>query len=542
MKKKSVLAAVVSGAVLVLAACGFGGGDTKKEETTKDENKKLNLAIMSEPPSLNPQKASDTTSGAIVTSLFEGLTRLDDAGVVQNAMAEKIDISDDKLTYTFTLRDAKWSNGDTVVAGDFKYAWTYGLNPKTASEYASILYFIKGGEAYNLGKGSAEDLGIEVKDDKTLVVTLENPTPYFTELTAFMTYLPVNEKVATENAKWTAEGGEGYVTNGPFTLTDWKHSDSITMKKSDSYWDKGNVALNEVSVKMVDSESTANRMFKNGDLDFLGAPYQTVPLDALAGYKKDESLNVEDYAAIYEYKMNTTGKYTKNENIRKALTLAIDRQGLIDNVVKGEQKPALGMVPTAVKGFEEGKAYIKDNDLEEAKKALALGMKELNIDKASDIELGISYNTSEAHAAIAQYIQEGWTKNLGIGVKLDNAEWQVFLDKMTALDYDVGRLGWVADYNDAYTFLERYNSAKNGNNDTGWEDKAYTDLMKKSVQETDEAKRLALFKEGEEILMTQFPVAPVYYYTNIWVNKDYVKNMAPNGLGIINLKQVDIQK
>lgn len=528
--------------MLILSACGFGGKDSKKEETNKGEDKKLNLAIVSEPPSLNPQKANDTTSGAIVTSLFEGLTRLDDQGVVKNAIAEKIDVSDDKLTYTFTLRDAKWSNGDPVVAGDFKYAWTYGLNPTTASEYASILYFIKGGEAYNLGKGSEKDLGIEVKDDKTLIVTLENPTPYFTELTAFMTYLPINEKVATKDAKWTANGGEGYVTNGPFTLAEWKHSDSITMKKSATYWDEKNVALKEVDIKMVDSELTANRMFKNGDIDFLGAPYQTVPLDALDGYKKDKLLNVEDYAAIYEYKMNTTGKYTKNENIRKALTLAIDRQGLIDNVTKGEQKPALGMVPPAVKGFEEEKAYIKDNDMEEAKKALALGMKELNIAKASDITLGISYNTSEAHAAIAQYIQEGWAKNLGITIKLDNAEWQVFLDKMTALDYDVGRLGWVADYNDAYTFLERYNDAQNGNNDTGWEDKKYTDIMKQIVKEKDEAKRLALFKDGEAILMQQFPVAPIYYYTNIWVTKDYVKNMAPNGLGIVNLKQVDIEK
>ncbi|MBQ0137723.1 MAG: peptide ABC transporter substrate-binding protein [Kurthia sp.] len=542
MKKKSLLVLFVSCMLLLLTACGFGGTDSNEEKASKKESKDLNLAIVSEPPSLNPQKANDTTSGAIVTSLFEGLTRVDDAGKVQNALANKVDVSEDKLTYTFTLRDAKWSNGDKVVAGDFKYAWTYALNPKNASEYSSILYFIKGGEAYNLGKGSVDDVAIEVKDDKTLIVTLENPTPYFTELTAFMTYLPVNEKVAKENDKWTAEGGEGYVTNGPFTLSEWKHSDKLTLTKNDNYWDKENVALNKVNIKMVDSDATANRMFKNGDLDFLGAPYQSVPLDAINGYKKDKSLNVEDYAAIYEYKMNTTGKYTKNENIRKALTLAINRQGLIDNVVKAEQKPALGMVPSAVAGFEEGAGYIKDNDIEGAKEALALGMKELNIDKASDIELGLSFNTSESHAAIAQYIQEGWVKNLGINVKLDNTEWQVFLDKMTALDFDVGRLGWVADYNDAYTFLERYNTSDNGNNDTGWEDEKYKSLMKDAVKELDPAKRLDLFKQGEEILMTQFPVAPIYYYTNIWVEKDYVKNMAPNGLGIINLKQVDIEK
>lgn len=542
MKRKYLLFIILSALLVVLAACGFGGGDNKKADTSTEKEKTLNLAIVSEPPSLNPQKASDTTSGAILTSVFEGLTRVDDVGKVENALAEKIEVSDDQLTYTFTLRDAKWSNGDTVVAGDFKYAWTYALNPKTASEYASILYFVKGGEAYHLGKGTVDEVGIEVKDDKTLVVTLENPTPYFTELTAFMTYLPVNEKVAKENAKWTTEAGEGYVTNGPFTLTEWKHSSKITLTKNDTYWDKENVALNKVNIAMVEADGTANRMFKNGDIDFLGAPYQGVPLDAIDGYKKDKSLNVVDYAAIYEYKMNTTGKFTKNKNIRKALTLAINRQQLIDEVVKGDQKPALGMVPAAVVGFEEQKGYIKDNDIEGAKEALALGMKELNIENAADIEIGLSFNTLESHAAIAQYIQEGWEKNLGIKAKLDNTEWQVFLDKMTALDFDVGRLGWVADYNDAYTFLERYNSAENGNNDTGWENPQYTDLMKKSVAEIDPAKRLELFKQGEEILMTEFPVAPIYYYTNIWVVKDTVKNMAPNGLGLINLKQVDIEK
>lgn len=544
MKKKSLFLVILSALMVVLAACGFGGKEKEEgssTEGTKESSKELNLVIPSEPPSLNPQKATDSTSGAVIRSTFEGLTRVDKDGKVQNAVAESVEVSEDKKTYTFKLRDSKWSNGDTVTAGDFKYAWTYALDPKNASEYASILYPVKGAEAFNLGEGKVEDLGIVVKDDKTLEVTLENPTPYFTELTAFYTYMPVNEKVATENDKWSAEAGDGYVSNGPFTLSEWKHSDSITLKKNDTYWDKENVALSAVNLKMVEAESTANRMFKNGDIDFLGSPFQTVPLDALEGYKKDESLNIQDYAAIYEYKFNTTGEFTKNENIRKALTLSIDRQGLIDNVTKGEQTPALGMVPKAIAGFEDT-AFIKDNDIEEAKKALELGMKELGIKDASEINVGISINTSEAHAAIAQYIQEGWNKNLGIQTKIDNSEWQVFLDKMTALDYDIGRMGWIADYNDAYSFLERYNSADNGNNDTGWSNKEYTSLMKSVVSETDEAKRLEALKAGEEILMTEFPVAPVYYYTNLWVEKDYVKNMAPNSLGEINLKDVDIEK
>ncbi|MGX9135887.1 peptide ABC transporter substrate-binding protein [Rummeliibacillus sp. JY-2-4R] len=547
MKKKVFSLLLLSALMLVLAACNFGGSsdkssDSSKTADTKSEDKTLNLTIPSEPPSLNPQLATDSTSGAILRSVFEGLTRVDKDGNVQNAVAEDVKVSDDKLTYTFKLRDSKWTNGDPVVAGDFAYAWKWALDPKNASEYASILYPIKGAQAYNEGKGSADDLGIKVIDDKTLEVTLENPTPYFLELTAFYTYKPVNEKVAKANKKWASDAGDNYVTNGPFTLAEWKHSDSITLKKNPDYFDADNVALNTVNIKMVESETTANRMFKSGDIDYLGSPFQTVPLDAIDGYKKDKTLNIEDYAAIYEYKFNTKGKYTSNQNIRKALTLAINREALIKDVVKGEQTPALGMVPKAVKGFENQTGYIKDNDMAEAKKALAAGMKELGIKNASDIKIGISINTSEAHAAIAQYIQEGWHKNLGIDVKIDNSEWQVYLDKLTALDYDVARLGWIADYNDAYTFLERYDTAKNGNNDTGWENPEYKALMQKAEKEVNEAKRLEYLKEGEKILMTDMPVAPIYYYTNLNVVKDYVKNMTPNKLGEIDLKNVDIQK
>ncbi len=379
-------------------------------------------------------------------------------------------------------------------------------------------------------------------DEKTLEVTLENPTPYFLELTAFKTYFPLHKATAEANPEWYTEAGEDYVTNGPFTLADWQHSASITLEKSENYWDAENVALDKVNISMVENETTAGTMFDKGEIDFLGAPFQTVSLDAIDRYKEEGILNIEDYAAVYWYKFNTTGEFTKNANIRKALTLAINRQELIDNVTKGEQTPALGMVPAAVKGFEEDRGYFKDNDIEEAKAALELGMKELGITDPSEIKIGLSINTSEAHAVIAQFVQEGWTKNLGIEVTIDNSEWQVYLDKLNLLDYDVARMGWIADYNDAYSFLEQYDSAENGNNDTGWENAEYADLLKQSVAETDPEARIALLKQAEAVAMTEFPVAPVYFYTNLHVKKDYVKNMAPDGLGNVYLKYVDINK
>ncbi|MGE7985875.1 peptide ABC transporter substrate-binding protein [Lysinibacillus fusiformis] len=549
--KKFLLLTVLAVFSLVLAACGFGGDSSEK---SKDDGKdsgssetassggELNVVVASEPPSLHPALATDTTSGVILTNTFEGLTTLDADARPVAAAAESWEVSEDLKTYTFKLRDAKWSNGDPVVAGDFEYAWKWALNPDNLSEYASILYSIKGAAAYNNGEGSADDVGVKAEDDKTLVVTLENPTPYFLELTAFKTYAPLNQKVVEGNDEWYTDAGENFVTNGPFTLGEWRHNDTIVLKKNPEYWDADKVALDTVNIGMVESEATAVTMFKGGEIDYLGAPFQSVALDAIDGFKADKSLNINDQASVYWYKLNTKDKITGNANIRKALALAVDRQALIDNVTKGEQKPALGMVPTAVHGFEEDRGYYKDNDIEGAKAALEAGMKELGITNPADVKINLSYNTSEAHAAIAQFVQEGWTKNLGITVGLDNSEWQVYLEKLNQLDYQVGRMGWVGDYNDAYTFLEMYDTAANGNNDTGWENAEYKKLLDQSNTEADPAKRLELLKQAESIAVSEFPVVPIYYYTNLSVVQDYVKDMKADILGNISLKEVKVEK
>ncbi|GLC87464.1 peptide ABC transporter substrate-binding protein [Lysinibacillus piscis] len=548
--KKFLLLTVLAVFSLVLAACGFGGesSDDKSKDDGKDSGssetasaKELNLIVASEPPAMHPGLATDTTSGALLQNLFENLLSYDVDGKVVAGAAETWDISEDQLTYTFHLRDSKWTNGDPVTAGDFEYAWKWALNPENASEYASLLYPIQGAEAYNLGEGAVDGVGVKAEDEKTLVVTLAQPTPYFLELVAFKTYAPLNQKVVEANTEWYTDAGADYVTNGPFVLDTWKHSDSIVLKKNPEYWDAANVALETINIGMVENESTTVTMFKNGEIDYLGSPYGSIALDAIDGFKADGTLKTANYAGVYWYKLNTKDKITGNVNIRKALTLAIDRQGLIDNVAKGEQKPALGMVPSAISGFEEDRGYYKDNDIEGAKAALEAGMKELGIKDPSEINIKLSFNTSEAHAAIAQYIQENWSKNLGISTTLDNSEWQVYLEKLNQLDYQVGRMGWIADYNDAYTFLEMYNTAANGNNDTGWENAEYKKLLDQSIVEADPAKRLELLKQAEGIAVSEFPVAPIYYYTNLYVQKDSVKNMKPDMLGNIKLKYVDVE-
>ncbi|OCS94466.1 peptide ABC transporter substrate-binding protein [Caryophanon latum] len=538
---------------VVLVACNFGGeeettddsGTTTDTDTTTDDSsggdKELNLVVASEPPSLHPQLATDTTSSTIMSSTHEGLMTLKNGEPVPG-VAESYKMSDDQLTYTFTLRDAKWSNGEPVTAEDFAYAWEFALNPANASEYATILYAIKGAEAYNLGTTTSfDEVGVKVIDSKTLEVTLESPTPYFLELTAFKTLYPIHKATAEANPKWYTEA-DTYVGNGAFVLSQWQHAGSLTLEKNPEYWDADNVKLTKVNIEMVESETTQMTKFESGEIDFLGTNYGKISLDAIERLQSEESLNIVDYSGIYWYKFNTTDDVMKNANIRKALTLAIDRAGLIKNVTKGEEEPALGMVPNGVEGFGDDAGFFKDADYEGAKAALDAGLKELGLSDPSELNLKLSFNTSDAHAVIAQYIQEGWNKNLGINVTLENAEWQVYLDKLSSLDYQIGRLGWIADYNDAYSFLEMYNSADNGNNDTGWSNEEYTNLLKQSTTETDPAARLDLLKKAEEIIIAEFPVAPIYYYTNLYVVKDYVTGMEPDNLGNINLKDVDVTK
>ena len=541
MKKLgTLLLLLVSG--IVLAACNFGGGGDSDTTEDGETMKELNVSITSDPPAFHPALATDTTSGAILASAFEGLTRLDAKGEPTEGMAEKVEVSEDGKTYTYTLRDAKWSNGDPVIAQDFEFAWKWALDPENAADYAYQLYYIVGAEEYNNGEGSADDVGVKVIDEKTLEVTLVNPTPFFDELTAFYTYFPVNSKLAEENPDWYKDpSGEDFVGNGPFNLDEFASADHITLSKNDNYWDKDNVALDKVNISMIESEATALKEYQAGNLDYLGAPFNSIDLNALDGFKEDGTLNVSDQAGTYMIVFNTKDEILGNKNIRAALTIAIDRQGLIDNVTKGEQKPGSGLVPLTMTGFEEPADYFKSNDIEAAKAALEKGLTELGLDSPADLKIKLSYNTSEAHAAIMQFVQQGWSKNLGIDVSLDNSEWQVYLEQLDAGEYQAGRYGWVGDFNDPINFLEIY-KRDGGNNQTGWTNEEYTNLLNQVATETDEAARTQYMKDAEEILMSEFPISPIYFYTNLSVKQDSVKNMEADPMGNVQLKYVDVEE
>ncbi len=491
--------------------------------------------IVSEPSTADPGLAKDATSGAIIRATFDGLTRFDASAKPVNSVASDVKLSDDKLVYTFTLRDSKWSNGDPVTAHDFVYAWKRALGKTFGAEYAYQLYYIKNAKLIHEGKAKPDELGAKAIDDKTLEVTLENPTPYFLELTAFYTYYPVNQKVVEANPKWANEAAT-HVSNGPFKMTAWEHKSKIVLEKNEHYWDKDVVKLDRIEFAMIEDDNTALSMFENGELDWAGQPLGGLPTDAIPSLKESGKLVVHPKATMYWYKMNTTKGPLSNVKIRKALAYSVDRQTIVDNITQVGQVPTMGMLPQSMIIKKDG--YFKDNDVETAKKLLEEGMKELNLTTLPPITL--SYNPSDRHKKIAEAIQDQWKQKLGIDIKLMVKEAAVHLQDMHELNYEMGRIGWNADFNDPMNYLEMFRDGKTGNNDTGWEDPRYQELLKQSSVETDPEKRKQLFAEAEQIFMDAMPLIPLFTDVDVWVQSDKVKGVQVDGLGFIDLKWAEM--
>lgn len=511
----------------VVAGCG------QKEASSGGEAKILRINNASEPGFLHPQKAKGTHDSWVLEHVFEGLTKKDVNGVVVKGMAKDWDISKDGLTYTFKLRDGvKWSNGDAVTAHDFEYAWKYGLNPATQSEYAYQLYYLKGGEAYNTSeetdaaklKELEDAVGVKATDDKTLVVTLENPAVYFLELLSFYTYYPVNKKVQEADPNWSNEAAT-YVSNGAFKLVEWNHKENMRIVKDENYYDKKSIKLDEITFAMIEEETTAWQMYKNDELDIC----YPLPVDVTAQLlaNKDKELVIGDDLAVYYYMFNLTRKPFNNAKIRKALAMAIDRQTIVEQVTQGGQRPAFSLTPPGIPDvnpkddYNEKTGKLFKEDVAEAKKLFDEGMAEEGMDK---LTFTLTYNTNEGHKKIAETIQEMWRKNLGVEAKLENVDFQVKLDREDNKDYDVSRAGWIGDYIDPMTFVDMFltNSTQN---DTGWSNAEYDRLVKEAQQSGDQKLRIKNMREAEKILMNEMPVMPIYFYTKPFTQKPYVTDV-----------------
>ncbi|WP_260399034.1 peptide ABC transporter substrate-binding protein [Peribacillus simplex] len=523
-KSKFSVLALLMAIMLILAACNGGSKETsnEKEGGSGDSTKLkvLNVNNSSEPGSLHPANAQGTHESWILEHTFEGLTKKTEEGKIVPGVAESWDISEDGLTWTFKLKKGlKWSNGDPLTANDFEYAWKYALKPETAADYAYQLYYLKGGEAYNSKKGKEEDVGVKATDDLTLEVTLEQPTPYFLDLTSFYTFYPIDKKVQEENPKWALDA-KTHVSNGPFKLTEWKHKESLKIEKNENYYDKDKIKLDAVNFALIEDENTAWQMYQSGELDIA----YPLPVDVQGQLVNSGDKEFKNGAelAVYYYNFNTKVKPFNNAKVRKALSMAIERKKITENVAQGGQKPAFGVIPPGIPDangdFQENTGDLFKENVAEAKKLLKEGLAEEGMKELPNFS--ILYNTLDSHKKIAEAVQGMWRDNLGVEVTLENAEFQVKLDREKAGDFEISRAGWVGDYVDPMTFMLW--ETDGAYNDAGWSNKEYDNLLKEAKSTMEPKERMAALHKAEEVLIEDMPILPVYFYTKPYMVKSNV--------------------
>jgi len=516
---------------LVLAGCNqpHSSGEKPKQE--------LRLNLHTEPPALDPRKATDTVSIAVINMCFEGLYKLGAQNEAIPALAERVELSEDQLTYTFYLRKALWSDGKPITAHDFETTWKSILEPHFNCHFASDYYVIKNAKEAKEKSCTLDEVGIKALSDQILEVKVAHPTPYFLSLIASHAFIATPAHIVTKHPHWAKEASPLFVGSGPFMLKKWRHYDEIIVEKNPYYWDKDAVILDRISLPMIPDESTELNMFESGALDWAGKPFSALPTDSMPALERTGRVDTYPIAATYYYIFNTKVFPFNNVHIRRAFALAINRQEIIDNVLQAHQLPASGLIPPSMWQSH----YFTDGDIKMAQKEFAIGLKELGIKSENFPSITLSYNTSEGHHKVAQAIQGQWLKALGISVKLENKEWKVFLNDVNKCQFQVARMGGVASFHDPVTFLDLYKYASNSNNHTQWFNPRYAELMERADRTPDPMQRIPLLKEAEKILIEEMPLAPIYFYTSSYLKKPYVKGVLLTEIGDADFKTAYIE-
>lgn len=533
MNHKKFLLNVILGTTMVcLTGCKSPQERGHKNESYKPRPKQaIKINIVSEPYSLDPRKARSLNDINLSKMFMEGLTRIKNNSDPVLAAAKDVSVSEDGLTYTFTLRDSCWSNGDKVTSYDFAYSWKKVLSPDFLAPQAHQLYVIKNAKEINQGNLPISLLGVNCPDDKTLIIHLEHPVPYFLKLTALPVFYPVNQGVDKRNSNW-AFSVETYVGNGPFKMKSWTHRDKIIAIKNDGYWDATNVKLEEIEMLMV-SEDTGLKMFENNELQWEGSPWSVIPNEAIETLKKENLLNTAPGLETFLVHTNTTKGPLVSSHIRKALALSINRQDIVDFVTLGNA-PSTGIVPNSI-GLQKV-PYFKDADYQGAVTAFEDGLKELNLSKEDLNDLKLTYPDQEMFHKLAQTLQQQWFETLGILVKLDPVELTSYEKKSEQRDFDLLCGQWKGELSDPIAFLNAFISKTNDINSTNWEDPEFTKSIQTSFICKDTKQREEILRSAEKMIMDAMPAIPVFNTSMHYVKDNKVKHVELTDSGQIDYR------
>ncbi|MEZ5570438.1 MAG: peptide ABC transporter substrate-binding protein [Halioglobus sp.] len=531
---KLVCVVIVS---MALLACSSG------ESRVVQGNREgiLHFGNGTEPQGLDPHVVTGVPESHIISALFEGLAVKNPYTLEpEPGVAQRWEVSEDGLTVTFYLNpEARWSNGDPMTAADYVWSWQRALNPAMGNQYAYMLYPVKNAEEYATGKlQDFSEVGVKALDDHTLQVQLTAPTPYFIQLmdhhSTFALHRPTIEKFgkATDRfTPWTRV--ENIVSNGPFVLEDWQLNRRITVKKSDTYWDRDRVKLNGIVFYPTENISSEERMFRVGQLHYT----QVVPLDKVPVYRAmaDSPYVNAPYLGTYFYLLNTNKPPLDDVRVRQALSLAIDRELLNNTVLHGTNVPAYSITPPGTLGYQPPKLF--DHDVARARALLA----EAGYPDGKGFPgAQLIYNTSESHLKIAVALQQMWKDALNIDVTITNQEWKVYLDSVDQMDFQMARRGWIGDYVDPNNFLDLF-LCGGGNNNTGFCDPVYDEMIQRQApQAKTRQERYRIFAAAETRLMEQMPIIPIYTYTSNHLVHPSVQGIPSNLMDYVNFKYVSL--
>ena len=473
-----------------------------------------------EPKTIDPTLNSAVDGSIYIQHAFEGLATRDKENKITRGVAERWDISEDGLTYTFYIReDAKWSDGQKITADDFVYSWRRAVNPDTAAEYAYQFEPVLNAMDINAGRKPVDSLGVRAIDENTLEVKLASPTAYFIELAAFPTFFPLREDIIEQYGDdWTLSP-DTYIGNGPFVLTERRTDDRLIMEKNTNYWNADSIIPQRLVFVLMQNQTAAMAGVKEGSIHFANDPPSS-DMDTLI---KEGLIHISPYIGTYYYCLNWTNRTLRDVRVRKALALAIDRNYIVKEVTKGGQVPAAAWVPNGISDTEDangdfrevgGDYYsVKEEDfeknIEEAKKLLA----EAGYPDGRGFPVIEFKSNSGGHIPIFEAIQQMWKEYLNIDSTISQEEWATFQNTRLNKDFVVARHGWIGDYNDPMTFLGVFLSYS-VQNDGGYSNKAYDDNLKIAMSTIDQKVRMEAMHKAEDTLMGDMGLIPIYFYTN----------------------------
>lgn len=544
MRRPILLLSVFFAGAALVAGCGDGGRDDLPvkiaPKVLPDGSGVLRRGNGAEPGTLDPHKAQGVPAANILRDLYEGLVSERPDGTLEPGGAESWEISDDRTVYTFHLReDAVWSNGEPVTAEDYAYGLRRTVDPATGSVYASILAPIENAQAIIAGDKPPDALGVEAVDDYTLRIRLKAPTPYLLGLLTHSTTYPVYRPAVEEHGDQFTRPGNA-VTNGAYTIEEWVVASRIVLEANPDYWDAGNVGVQRVEYYPIEDTASELKRYQAGGLDWTGS----VPIPELDKIRRQlpDQLHTHPSLSNYYYGLNVTRPPFKDApKLRRALSLAIDREIIVEKITRGDEIPAYGWVPPAVSDYQGPKLgyadWPREKRLEEARRLY----REAGYSEDEPLEVEIRYNTLEAHKKIASTIANMWKQALGADVTLINEEWKVFLQNVSERQVtEVYRAGWVGDYDDPYTFLELLHS-EFGINGAGYDNPRYDELLEKASRTPGGEERRQLLREAEAILLADHPVIPIFFGTSKALIKPYVKGYVGNPMGHYYSKDIRIE-